>query len=1034
VETALQPLNPQQQVTVDFQLLTSFLILSESLLDDHRLKKSLLNFLNFIILNKTNIYKKDVISILNYWNAPPSEKNNIKKILEQTPLGNPAWGFFSKPFSPPDQSLLDALTNRIISNKDIKSLKSLIRDFINENPIYGSAKDQKETLDSWKQSWYISTSPNKIISKLILLQSSALPIEDNNLPIILPDLASIKIALSDMQTAQVILDRPVWDEMVSLYLSKYFTNFLPFTPILQQAFLHSHLNISPPSINNLATLLGEHQGITGTFVSTKTQIRWNTLNLTLGKICIKDRDPSKHDKRFPAPTRTYGDKDSLDNLPPKDYSPELDVGLGVDLGWHLISTSLLEHRWDISAVDIKNSLYLEQISYSPIPNKETSLIFKTEKDLSFLDKFIKNSINELKLLETKLNIKFSLPSNNLLITSKYPEARPMLSSTTSQYRIETTYVKELITSLKKEVKEISSSSSQTKERICCEDNEPKANVDTCQQSGNLSTKTFWEQSFIDTLLNDRASGKPIWASKSFNSFKLNNALKEMNLNSSPSPLCQLFIADSFKEDIQKKATLESLKAKFLNSVASLKDNLTSSEDKVISGKPNKNSIFLSTISHMTDDSLISLIEDKLQAFKDIEKEYLTSEEKLKRQGELDLAFSLLMERKLNISFPFLAGLNIENKSSFKFNYFLGDENSAAIESWHKWKKDKTTLIFDEEMQGYLIPTEKPTSSTQSISSTWIAMSLVWILQHQNKKYPFPLMPIQDAIRKIGHHSIFRYTQLRGDVFQASIYRQIPFLYWLYVLEKPNPFRKHSIDMTTPLFFPSARIRMGSSDIFKDDEVRLTLSNERYTPDGRPLDPLDSDLEKLRITKKETLREDISFSKTSLISYDKFSMESILNNISFNIINRKYSHDLHPNITKDIRLALKEAVDTLLKRFKNKNLIEFSYYISDKSKFTNLNEVKKLYKKTHDNIKIFHLNFTNEFLAKWNILGDEWVSFSVVDDIEEFEGYDKKIKPRYSNSKEAKDKRAKDKAENEAYQEYLNKIPFNVEVEMNYSFG
>jgi hypothetical protein len=81
VETALQPLNPQQQVTVDFQLLTSFLILSESLLDDHRLKKSLLNFLNFIILNKTNIYKKDVISILNYWNAPPSEKNTIKKKL-----------------------------------------------------------------------------------------------------------------------------------------------------------------------------------------------------------------------------------------------------------------------------------------------------------------------------------------------------------------------------------------------------------------------------------------------------------------------------------------------------------------------------------------------------------------------------------------------------------------------------------------------------------------------------------------------------------------------------------------------------------------------------------------------------------------------------------------------------------------------------------------------------------------------------------------------------------------------------------------
>ena len=419
-----------KEVVVDFSLLVPILHLSEALLADYRQKKVLMHFLSFAIKNKIKLGKKNFVTWLDKSDFPL--KDDLLKILRTTPLGNPAWWLFA---SSPHVTLelyedLDSLIKKT-SEHDPRSLKTLIRNFIDANPKYGNAQDvsketgqpQKDILREWEAQWttlkddrYVQNKMtgqwsqwnylSDLTAKLMLLQSTAVPksarqkiaerqgseddfitIEKNDFPIHRPDPVLYGIALRDLQIGTSIVATEVWDELVSLYMENHYTNFIAFAPLLLQPFAYSDLNIPIPSLTTLATLMGDFTGATGSFMGEITRadkyIRWKTLGLTVGKLCEKTgRIPEVVLNKNPqissglnVTTRICGDVESLTETPE----------IGEDRGWTVLGEDLLKDRWDISLTSIKESLKSDKIKFNKFPIVRESLVFNTSGSLICLD-------------------------------------------------------------------------------------------------------------------------------------------------------------------------------------------------------------------------------------------------------------------------------------------------------------------------------------------------------------------------------------------------------------------------------------------------------------------------------------------------------------------------------------------------------------------------------------------------------------------------------------------------------------------------
>lgn len=412
-----------KKVVVDFSLLVPILHLSEALLADYRQKKVLMHFLSFAIKTKIKLGKKNFVTWLNKSDFPL--KDDLLKILRTTPLGNPAWWLFA---SSPHVTLelcnaLDSLIQNT-SDHDPRSLKTLIRNFIRQNPQYGSAENvseysgqlQEDILKEWETQWttlkddrYVQNIMTEkwsqwnylsnLTAKLMLLQSAAVPraarhkianrkgaedfvaIEKDGLPIHRPDPVLYGIALRDLQIGTALVATDVWDEFVSLYMENHCTNFIAFAPLLLQPFVYSNLNIPIPNLTTLATLMGDFSGASGTFMGELTRankiIRWKTLGLTIGKLCektgrvpditAKDKDNPLLSSGLKITTRICGDVDFLTETPE----------IGEDRGWIVLGEDLLEDRWDISLRDIKDSLKSDKIQFNKFPKVRESLVFTT---------------------------------------------------------------------------------------------------------------------------------------------------------------------------------------------------------------------------------------------------------------------------------------------------------------------------------------------------------------------------------------------------------------------------------------------------------------------------------------------------------------------------------------------------------------------------------------------------------------------------------------------------------------------------------
>lgn len=423
-------------VVVDFYLLTSVLHLSEALISDYRLKKSLIRFLDFAIKNKLRIGRDGFIPWLE--RSEFAHKKDILKILQTTPLGNPAWWLFA---TSPDATLellkdLDDLIAKTTSTEP-KSLKSLIRDFIQNNPKYGNAEDASKAynlpvetiLADWESQWTLlkgfSHAQNKktgqwglwnhlgdLSTKLLLLQSTAIPkskrqkiaehlaahpgedkdkvfaaIEKDKFPIHRPDPVLYGISLRDLMIGTSRISILTWDEMISLYETTTCTNFLAFAPLLLQPFVYSDLNIPAPSLTTLATLMGDFTGATGSFMGEITragkQIKWKTLGLTIGKLCekvgslpsvtLQTKDP-EISSGLKVTSRICGEVEDLTE----------DQEVGEDRGWVIISEKSLDHPLDISLTEINEALKTDKIQFNKFPIVGESLVFETSEALTRL--------------------------------------------------------------------------------------------------------------------------------------------------------------------------------------------------------------------------------------------------------------------------------------------------------------------------------------------------------------------------------------------------------------------------------------------------------------------------------------------------------------------------------------------------------------------------------------------------------------------------------------------------------------------------
>jgi|GEM_PF-6104564 len=889
-------MHEQRDINIDFALLVPTLIMSEALIRDYRLKKSLILLLDHVIKKEPNLGKEGLIDWLT--RTQFSHVEDVKKILRTTPLGNPAWGLLN--YSPTEnKKLISDLDKYIKSTTEIKSLKSLAQAFIAENPQYGVLTD----IDLKKCStFYVSNrwqAVGDVTTRLMLLQMVATPrtkrqlllegykdVESDDYPIHRPDPILYKIALRDLLIGTASCSQEVWDEMVSLYMTRSLTNFLSFAPLLLQPFITSDFNIPVPSINTLATLMGDFTGATGSFMGEITRsgmsVSWPILCLTLGKLCEKT-------STLPEVTRYTAKEDSrLDCSLQNTYKVCGDISetptLGKDQGWIVLGEESLEDRWNISLTDISNSIS-KNIKFNKFPMARRSLVFNTSNSLTCLDSWSIKQVEQSKVWRL-LGVLGGLPSSRDLITNSYT----VFPRLTYIIRLERKSLKSLRKNLP---------------RSACE---AEAKTETCVASG-----------FKDEDRPNVASNRCAFASEEFNrrqQVSRNFGKSTLVCPHSDGVMFRFFIAETYQEERYKKECISKLR-----------------QEKLVNLKRDHKDVY----SLMKDEDLTSLISQSLPLISKLKT--ITDEDRIKI-GEVELMFAALIERNLGIEFPNLVGLRKEKdiidsgNNPLHFRYALGDEEATAVEAW-----------FNDNEEDYL-PAEPATKAVHRIN---VALTFIYLTQYLHKQGN------QWDFDKLWQFELFKKYPLRDEDKQA-VYSLIPILYWVYVLRQQDACRISKPDMTTELFVPTARITHSIYEEKHDD------ISDKYLPE-----PLDN----------------VRVATLSLCSLKDWKPENILTNISI-FFDSVYSHEKHPNETKYIRLYVKLAVTTLLKRFSNINL---AYYVSCISSIKmDLDSVITIFKTCRESISAWYNEFSTSFSNKWTLIGNEWMMFDNLDEKEEHVSY------------------------------------------------
>ena len=938
--------NVSDFVVVDFSLLIPVLYLSEALIQDYRLKKALVKLLDHVVSQKKpRSGKEDLLSWLKKTGFGHTDA--IEKLLRTTPLGNPAWQLFGSQRPEKIREDLDAFIARTTSLVP-RSLKSLMGDFITEHPEYGTVpKDYDPT------KWTTFFRPGygwplgDVVTRLMMLQTAATPKSKaqqimegskptkDEFPIHRPDYTLYGIALRDLMIGSAKVSKDAWDEMVSLYMSRTLTNFMAFAPLLMQPFVKSDLNIPAPTLNTLATLMGDFTGATGTFMGeitrAKTIVRWERLGLTIGKLCEKKGELPPVTEATPA------------------QEAELSLGLnnktkicgtsitetpvvGEDRGWVLVGEDLLEDRFNIKLTDINNSIITDKIQFNKFPTKLIgTLVFNTHWELTCLNQWGRNQVKQsvvLRLLGdsgvwfNKLPSAYTSVVVPLGVTAKGVAensltAFPILTFAFRSEKKALKHKRKLLAKAGVPVEPMSASRDEAKTEMF-----PSSDLKASLKRDTETLKNSMRLDVVRPLLKEGNGATNLPDDDGISNF---------------------FIAETYQGEQYRKTCISKLRQQQV--------------DKLRIERKEQDAYRI--LAQMTKDELKEEITKRLERFKTIETGNVTEDEKKAIVGELEIAFAELCERDLGLTFPNLVGIKkaeasptpvVKSKDEPKelhFRYRLGDEEAVGVEAWYK-----------EESKDDDKPAIKVTKSVQRVKA---ALSYIWLAKH--------LKSLGEDIKdnRLWKFGIFKkYPLVKED--HHAVFSLIPHLYWVNELQQPDMFRIKSPDMSTVLFVPTARI----STNLDGDYLREDYDNGDDIPSPSLTSPSDAYL-------PEPL-EDVRISSQSLCSLAEWEPSMLLRNAATYFEINNYSHNLHPTKTQYVRLYVKEATESVLHRLKGDNLATTLSSISSIPSQMTPDVVDEIIGSLRTQLKTWYDEFVRSFNDKWKMLGDEWIPFEDVSEL------------------------------------------------------
>lgn len=948
-------------VLIDYALLVPTLYLSEALVRDYRLKKALMKLLDHVITHEARTGQANLIGWLE--KTKFSHTQEIKKLLTTTPLGNPAWGLFGDNREA-SKDLIRDLESFIakVSSHEPRSMKSLVSEFILQHPQYGIVKeyDEKAWTTFHPSSRWMEV--GAIVTDLMMLQTAATPksvkqrlldgVEKptkDEFPIHRPDSVLYRVALTTLLISSAEVERPVWDEMLSLYESRTLTNFLAFAPLLLQPFVDSDLNIPAPNINTLATLMGDFTGATGTFMGeitrAKTEIRWNELGLTVGKLCekvgkmpnVSESTPSQESDLSPklnSTTRICGDACEKPTI-------------GEDRGWVIIKDDILNDRWNINLTDINDSIINDKIRFNNFPVVRKSLVFTSSTSRIRLNQWRLAQAKQktvCRLLGEK-NVWFNPRTTTQELATNKVTVFPFLTYT---FRCEKKSAANLRKYLMKdrglsEVRAASEAEAKTKTCIGSETTEDSRNVvsKNMQTAGNLVSDSTGAP---PKTTPDIVPASPRVASMAVRNIPLDELSQAVTTDCPPDDgISQFFIAETYQGDRNKKECISKIRQQ---RVLDLKTERKEQEA-------------YRAVASLTNEDLKTTIDQRFERFKTIERSKMTWNEKVTVCGELEIALAELVQRELGLDCPNLVGIKTQaevlasGQRPLHYRYRLGDEEAIAVEAWYSENPEDDVVLAPP--------------ATRAIRRIKVALTFMFLLKHLKRECK------EWSFTDLWHYDIFKKYPL-SEKDKHAVYSLIPHLYWVYELEHPDLFRVRIPDMQTPLFVPTARVsRFEKSPDglllfpFEDDD-----DEDEDNTNCLPSDVSDSYL--------PDLIPGIKISSLSLCSHTDWKPEMILENVT-SFFDQPYSLDLHPNKTQYIRLYVKEAVNTLVKRLSNRNLSDSLSDISPIKTQMTPDFVWSIFETMKKNLKHWYSQFVTSFNDRWQMLGDEWVSFVDVNEKE-----------------------------------------------------
>lgn len=403
---------------VDMSLVTALMMLPEALLRGNSKvikdqKLALISLFQYANKSPNDLGRLGLLDLMR------TEFSKCRKVLFQLidgPLGNPVWSLLSHTDRQTSDKLLSDLDDYAKAIPKKKSLRSIMGGFLDLHPEYGDVAGEANALGvSVAEVKARRRAESKlfpvcgaqgmdvnrlgsIVSRLCLIQAAAIPLSkkeaiaqakaknpniraedvpDYGEHIRRPDAFLYMLALKGL-AGVCRVKKAVFEEMAAMHKQTGFTNFLPFAPLFQQWFASNPAYKShTPSINQLASILGEYSGETSHFMGDITKlmnkgsrIEWKELGLTVGKLILKTEQ---------IPKVSLGGEDSkLREYQTKTFTdPEVGtVYYGQDLGWYVVEDGL-HGGGSIEMSQIRSSLESDKIRYLNFARKGESMVFHT---------------------------------------------------------------------------------------------------------------------------------------------------------------------------------------------------------------------------------------------------------------------------------------------------------------------------------------------------------------------------------------------------------------------------------------------------------------------------------------------------------------------------------------------------------------------------------------------------------------------------------------------------------------------------------